>query len=348
MDTYTASILGGSGYTGGELLRLLLFHPNVQIKQITSEKFNGKFVSHIHPNLRKITDLKFSSINNLENVDVIFICLPHGEVAHRIDTFLNKAKKIIDLSSDFRLKSSSDYQKWYHFDHPKVNLLKSFVYGLPELHKQEIKKSDYVASGGCNATTTILSLYPLFKHNLLKSSQVIVEVKVGSSEGGRISSPASHHPERSNVLRSYMPTGHRHMAEIIQELGIFQPIDLHFSATAVDLVRGILATCHVFVNDNINEKDIWRAYRSEYSNEPFVRIIKEREGLYRYPEPKLLTGTNYFDVGFELDSDSQRLVVLGALDNLVKGSAGQAVQAFNIMNNFPETTGLLFPGLHPI
>jgi N-acetyl-gamma-glutamyl-phosphate/LysW-gamma-L-alpha-aminoadipyl-6-phosphate reductase len=192
------------------------------------------------------------------------------------------------------------------------------------------------------------SLYPLFKNDLIEEERTVVEVKVGSSEGGKKSSFASHHPERSGSLRSYKPSGHRHIAEMLQELSMGKKIRIHFSATTTDMVRGVLATSHVFLKDRIEEKDIWKIYREAYANEPFIRIVKEREGNFRYPEPKLLYGTNFCDIGFEKDSHSERLIVISAIDNLMKGAAGQALQAFNIMFGFEETTGLKFPGLHPV
>ena len=337
------SIVGASGYTGGELLRLLLFHPEVEVKQVTSERFAGKFVHGAHPNLRKLCNLKFSSVTELQACDVLFLCLPHGESMDRIDDFRRIAPKLVDLSSDFRLNDAAAYEKWYRHPHSRPELLGSFAYGVPELHRDDIKHANQVACAGCNATASILALHPLVEHGLL--DQAVIEVKAGSSEGGNTSSEASHHPERSGVVRSYKPTGHRHLAEMIQELGTE---NVHFSATSIDMVRGILATCHAFLNKSMSEKDIWKIYRQAYANEPFVRIVKERSGIHRYPEPKLLAGTNFCDIGFERDPHSNRLVVVSAIDNLMKGAAGQAVQSFNLMHGFPETAGLGFPGLHPI
>lgn len=346
MKKIKVSIVGGSGYAGGELLRLLLFHPNVEINQITSEKFLGKLVSKVHPNLRKITALKFSSINDLHESEVFFLCLPHKESMKKIKFFKDKAKKIIDLSADFRLNSADLYKKWYKEEHASPDLLDKFIYGIPELHREKMKNADFVSSAGCNATAVILALYPLYKAGIVE--RAIVEVKVGSSEAGNTVSDSSHHPIRANCVRSFMPTHHRHTAEIIQELSLNGEAEIHFSATAIDLVRGILATSHVFLKENIDEKKIWQIYRDAYKGEPFIRIVKEQDGLYRYPEPKILFGTNYCDIGFEKDPDSNRLVVISAIDNLMKGASGQAVQAFNIMHGFDEKTGLEFPGLHPI
>ena len=348
MSKINVSIVGASGYAGGELLRLLLFHPEVEIKQVTSESYTGKFVHKIHPNLRKSTTMKFVSVNELEPADLLFLCLPHNSSQNKIDNFKSLAPKIIDLSADFRLKDTGEYERWYGHKHARPELLNEFIYGIPELHREEMKNANYISSAGCNATASILGMYPLYKNGLVEIDRTVIEVKAGSSEGGNKANEGSHHPERSGVVRSYMPTRHRHSAEILQELSFGEKISIHFSATAIDMVRGLLATCHVFLKDNLPEKDIWKVYREAYANEPFIRIVKESEGIYRYPEPKLLSGTNYCDIGFKKDEFSNRLVVISAIDNLMKGAAGQALQAFNIMNGFDERTGLEFPGLHPI
>ena len=225
--------------------------------------------------------------------------------------------------------------------------MKDFVYGVPELHREEIRGASFVTGAGCNATATILGVYPFFKQGLVDRDRTVVEVKVGSSEGGNAASDASHHPERSGAVRSFMPTLHRHCAEIYQELAFGEPIRVYFSATSIEMVRGVLATAHLFLREPLEEKDVWKIYRQAYGNEPFIRIVKEADGIYRFPEPKLLSGTNYCDIGFQKEKGSDRLVVLSALDNLMKGASGQAVQAFNLMNGFEETLGLEFPGLHP-
>lgn len=348
MPKVRVSIAGASGYAGGELIRLLLFHPEVDIFQVTSERFVGKSVSKVHPNLRKITDLKFSSINELEPCDVLFLGLPHGRSGKDIAQYQKIAPRIVDLSADFRLNSSELYEAWYHKPHPNPEMLKQFVYGIPELHRKEMASAKLISSAGCNATATILALYPLYKNKLVEGDRTVVEVKVGSSEGGNAVSEASHHPERSGCVRSFQPTRHRHSAEMLQELDFGEPVDIHFSATSIEMIRGVLATGHVFLKEPLEEKDIWKVYRQEYGDEPFIRIVKEKEGIYRYPEPKILSGTNICEIGFERDSGTNRLVVISAIDNLMKGAAGQAVQGFNIMMGYEERTALEFPGLHPI
>ncbi len=337
------SIVGASGYVGGELLRLLLHHPEVELHQVTSECFQGKMISTVHPNLRNQTTHRFCSVEDLEDVDLLFTALPHTTLMEQFDTLNGVSEKLIDLSADFRLKNPEVYRRWYGVEHSRPELLERFVYGIVELHREEIKKARYVSGAGCNATAVILSLYPLIVNGIIDTEQpVTVEAKCGSSQGGNTGSPASHHPERSGCVRPYKPTGHRHTAEIIQELGT----ELYFSATAIEMVRGISITANLFLNGNYRERDIWALYRKEYGGEPFIRIVKSRTGIYRYPEPKILTGANYCDIGFELDE--HRLVVIGAIDNLMKGAAGQAVHAMNVMCGFDEKAGLEFTGVHPI
>ncbi len=344
------SIIGASGYVGGELLRLLLAHPEIEVVQATSERLAGRFVYQVHPNLRGHTRLKFTSAQTMEPVDLLFLALPHGEAQKRMDEFARVAERIIDLSADFRLRDATLYEQWYSRPHTAPEWLEKFVYGLPELNREAIRGARYVSGVGCNATATNLALWPLFRAGVVDTGRdIVVEVKVGSSEGGTRASDASHHPERSGVVRSYAPVGHRHTAEVIQMMsrtGDVPPI--HFSVTAVELVRGALATAHVFLKERMTEKEVWRLYREAYTPEPFVRIVKERSGIYRFPEPKILAGSNHADVGFAIDEETGRVVSICAIDNLMKGAAGTAVQCMNLMFGWEETLGLEFPGLHPI
>jgi N-acetyl-gamma-glutamyl-phosphate/LysW-gamma-L-alpha-aminoadipyl-6-phosphate reductase len=341
--TFRASIVGGSGYVGGELLRLLLGHPQVAVAQVTSQRYAGRFVHGVHPNLRGATALKFCGVEDLQPCDVLFLALPHGRAAAQIEQFAELSERIVDLSADFRLRDGVSYKRWYGRSHPAPDWLSRFVYGLPELRRDCLREARFVSGVGCNATAVNLALAPLARAGLIE--RAIVDLKVGSSEGGNQHSEASHHPERSGSLRSFAPTGHRHQAEIEQELGEFE---LHFSATAVEMVRGILCTAQVFLYEDVSEKEIWQLYRAAYGKEPFIRLVKDRKGIYRYPEPKILAGTNFCDIGFEKDEKSNRLVVLSALDNLMKGAAGTAVQALNVMMGWQETAGLGFVGLHPV
>ncbi|GIV96090.1 MAG: N-acetyl-gamma-glutamyl-phosphate reductase [Herpetosiphonaceae bacterium] len=340
------SIAGGSGYVGGELLRLLLDHPHVEIGQVTSERRAGQFISSAHPNLRGRTQLRFTSLATLEPCDLLILALPHGRAAREIERFAALAERVIDCSADFRLPDAESYERWYGAPHPAPEWLRRFVYGLPELNREAIAGARYVSGVGCNASAVNLALLPLVRSGAIDTSRgVIAEVKAGSSEGGAEPGEASHHPERSGAVRSYAPVGHRHTAEIQTALGIEQ---IHLSITAVELVRGALATCHVFLREPLAEKELWRIYRQSYSDEPFVRLVHERSGIYRHPEPKILAGSNYADVGWSLDERTGRVVALCAIDNLMKGAAGTAVQCLNLMYGFEERTGLGFPGLHPI
>jgi N-acetyl-gamma-glutamyl-phosphate/LysW-gamma-L-alpha-aminoadipyl-6-phosphate reductase len=346
----SVSIIGASGYTGGELLRLALSHPQLAVTQVTSERLDGQFVHFTHPNLRGRTSLKFVRADAVEPCDLLFLGLPHGSAMRRIDHLATLADRIVDLSADFRLRNAADYDTWYGQPHAAPSWLEKFTYGLPELHRAELKAARYVSGVGCNATATTLAIWPLAVAGLIDESRgIICELKVGSSEGGAASGDSTHHPERAGVMRSFAPTGHRHTAEVLQALRLKGvSTDVHLSATAVDNVRGVLATAHVFVKPGTAERDLWKAYREAYGTEPFVRIVKEKTGLYRYPEPKILSGSNYADVGFELDPRTNRVVALCAIDNLMKGAAGTALQCANIMMGWDERLGLDFPGLHPI
>jgi len=357
------SIVGGSGYTAGELLRLLLFHPSVEVAQVASQSAAGHPIHRLHPNLRTLSALRFCRPDDLLPCDVLFLCLPHGVAAETLACYRDLAPVLIDLSADFRLRSAELYARWYGREHPRPDLLAQAVYGLPELHREELAGASLISGTGCMATAALLGLAPLYRAGLVdRTLPLVIEAKIGSSAAGASPGAASHHPDRSGALRSFQPTGHRHSAELLQELGALLVTEgaglqetegicgqtLAFSATAVELVRGILITAHVFVEQAIEERALWDLYRAAYQREPFVRVVKERSGVYRYPEPKILVGSNYCDVGFELDRQQRRVVVLAALDNLGKGAAGNAVQALNCRCGWKETDGLTFPGLHPV
>lgn len=341
-----AAIVGGSGYTGGEVLRLLLGHPEVEVAQVTSRSHLGEYVYQVHPNLRRRTSLKFSDPATLAPVDVLFLAMPHGQAQRGIEHYASLAETIIDLSADFRLKDAQVYQRWYGSAHATPEWLGKFIYGLPELHREALRGARWASGVGCNATASILALLPLVQANLLDADQTLfVEIKVGSSEGGAEGNPGSHHPERSGVIRTFSPFGHRHTAEVIQELGL---PNVRLTMTSVDLVRGALATAHAKVKPGVTQKELWKAYREVAAQNPFVRVVKEQRGIYRVPEPKILAGANYADLGFELDLETGRVVAMCAIDNLMKGAAGSAVQCLNLMRGFDETLGLEFGGLHPI
>ena len=345
-----AAVVGASGYTGGELLRLLLAHPDIEVEQATSERLGGKFVHSVHPQLRGRTALRFVSRAELEPADVLFLALAHGESSREIEQLRALAPVIIDLSADFRLRDADAYPGWYGWRHPCPQLLDEAVYGLSELHRDELRGASLIATGGCLATAAILGLLPLVRAGVIDHSKpLVVEAKVGSSAAGAQATPATHHPHRSGEMRSFAPTGHRHTAEILQELGLGgERSNVSFSATAVEAVRGVLVTSHVFTTEDLSDRDLWGLYRAAFAEEPFVRAVKEAHGIHRYPNPKILSGTNFCDVGFERDVRSRRIVVMSALDNLVKGAAGQALQALNVRCGWEERLGLDFSGLYPI
>ena len=340
------SIVGGSGYAAGELLRLLTQHPHVELGQVTSRSQAGRPLQRVHPQLRGLSLPNFCEPASLAPADVLFLALPHGESMREINRYTELAPQVIDLSADFRLNSVDEYAQWYGAAHLAPQWLPKFAYGLPEISRAALTGASYASGVGCNAAAVILALLPLQRAGLLLAGRPIVaEVKTGSSEGGAQESAATHHPARSGVVRSYAPVGHRHTAEIQQALGV---TDVHLSLTAVELVRGALATVHAFTPPGTTEQDLWRAYRNAYQAEPFIRIVREAHGLYRRPEPKLMAGINFADVSFDLDARTGRVVSVCALDNLMKGAAGSAVQCMNLMCGFAETTALDFRGLHPV
>ena len=347
-----AGIIGGSGYIGGETTRILLGHPSVELVAVVSRQHAGKFVHKVHSNLRGFTQLKFSPLDLdylTKTCEIVFAATPHGSSKDIVPKLLDANLKVVDMSADFRLRNPDDYPKWYGWQHNSSQLLEKAVYGLPELHRENIKKSNLVAVPGCMATTTILGLAPLVKDDLIDKERIVVDLKVGSSGSGSKPTIASHHPERFGGVRPYKTVGHRHIAEIEQELNLLSnhPVKISFTPHAVNMVRGILATIHTFPNKKLDDPTVWKSYRSFYQNEPFIRYAKDREGLYNLPDPKIVNGSNFCDIGFELDEHVNRLVVLSATDNLVKGAAGQAVQCMNIMCGIDEKTGLQNPALHP-
>lgn len=348
--TITTVVIGASGYTGGELLRLLLDHPHVSVLAATSRSLVGEPIHRAHPNLRARTDLLFSPPQEAPDADVIFLCLPHGNAAAEIDHWLAKARIVIDLSADFRLRDPALYRAWYGADHPNSARLDTATYGLPELTRDRLRgaRRGLISGVGCNATAMNLALLPLARADggsLV--DRVICDIKVGSSEGGADPGPDSHHPERSGAMRSYAPAGHRHAAEVIQALGIPES-RLDVAITAVEMVRGVLCTAHVLPTRTVELKELWRLYRAAYAQEPFVRLVAERTGIHRLPDPKILAGSNFVDVGFDIDPRTGRIVVISALDNLMKGAAGSAIQCMNLALGLDERAGLTFPGLHPV
>ncbi|KSW12593.1 N-acetyl-gamma-glutamyl-phosphate reductase [Pyrodictium occultum] len=349
---YRVAVLGASGYTGGELLRLLALHPEVEVVAATSREYAGKPVHFVHFNLRgwyrglRFTPFSVDAVLKSE-ADVVFSALPHGVGLEYTKTFYESGLTVVDLSADYRLRNPEAYKTWYGFEHPYPDLLEKAVYGLPELHREELRGARLIASPGCNATAAILALAPLAKERLVDLSRIIVDVKVGSSEGGSKPTRGSHHPERENAIRPYEPRGHRHAAEAEQELSRLAGSEVRVSLIphAVSSIRGALASGHAWLLREVEEQTLLRLYAGFYRDSPFVRLVHGTPP--GYPDPKYVAGSNYADVGFALEKRLGRVTGFAAIDNLVKGAAGQAVQAWNIAAGLPEDTGLRLPPLKP-
>ncbi|MFP3162663.1 N-acetyl-gamma-glutamyl-phosphate reductase [Acidianus sp.] len=344
------AVIGGSGYTGGELLRILSMHSKVEITLVTSREYAGKPISLVHPNLKGILNMNFSqlSLDKIgDKADTVFLALPHRVSLNYVPKLLEMGLQVIDLSADFRLKDPEEYKKWYGIEHPYPDLLKKSVYGLPELHYEELKGAKLIASPGCNATATILALAPVVGNGISTDLRFISDVKVSSSEGGMKPKEGSHHPERENAIRPYEPEGHRHAAEAEQELSLLakKPVKVSIVPHAVSSIRGALASAHAWLNDNYDDIEIWKKIAEFYHGRKFIRII--RGGFHPYPDPKYVIGSNFADIGFAQEKRIMRLTMFAAIDNLVKGAAGQAVQNFNISRGFNEDEGLRTPPLRP-
>ncbi len=347
------AVVGASGYTGGELLRILAQHPEVEVEVATSREYKGLPVHHVHFNLRGYyKTLRFTNPSPEEiasRVDAVFLAVPHGVSLKYAPVMLEHGVRVVDLSADFRLKNPRLYEVWYGYKHPYPDLLEKAVYGLPELHRSEIRSANLVASPGCNATAAILALAPLVKSGLIELDKpILIDVKAGSSEAGAKPSKPDHHPEREGCIRPYSTEGHRHVAEVEQELSLIAGREVTASLTphAVSSVRGVLATCYCRASGELTDIEVLRAYASMYAKEFFIRVIhKAPPGS---PDPKYVVGSNYADVGFALEPRVGVVKAFAAIDNLVRGAAGQAVQAFNIMFNLDEKLGLNNPPLKPV
>lgn len=333
-------VLGAAGYLGGELLRLLLGHPEVTVARAVSTRFPGKRVDSVHPNLRSRTDLSFCSMADLGECDALFLATPHASAMELVPAL--DAPLVIDLSGDFRLSDPAAYERYYGVPHAAPSLLGTFTPGCPELFRKELRSADRISVPGCMATAAILALAPLAGRlgGAGGKQPVQIDARTGSSGSGSTAGPANLHAERSGAMRVFAPVRHRHEAEVARLTGL----DARMTATGVEAVRGVQVVCHA--GGPLEERAIRLAYREAYGDEPFVRIVAHRRGAHRLPEPKILLGSNFCDIGFAVDED--RVTLIAALDNLMKGGSGNAVQCLNIRMGWQETLGLEFPGLHPI
>lgn len=336
----TAAIVGGSGFIGGELLRLLLGHPDVTVTGVSSVRYAGRFVHHRQPHLQGLTSLRYCDVAELPSSDVVFLATPPGVASGLLPELADKARVIIDLSPDARIRDLPTYEKYYG-PHPAWQLTADFAAGIPELRRAELASADRIAVPGCMATAAILALYPAAARGLV-AGEVWVTALSGSSGSGAVPSTGNVHAIRSGAMRVYAPLRHRHEAEICQAVGL----DVHMSAIGVEAVRGVQVVCHAKAVPGVTMRDLRDAYHKQYADEPFVRLIRQR-GIYTLPEPKILMGSNFCDIGLAIDEQSGCLAMVAALDNLVKGAAGNAIQCFNIRMGVPERQGLGFSGLHP-
>lgn len=349
MGRVRAALIGGTGYGGAEILRRLLFHPHVEVVRVTAADNIGKKIGDVHLNLAGLSDLRFEELPPKEvarDVDVVFLAMPHKVTAKVALELLDLDVRIVDLSGDFRLRSAEDYRAFYGVEHPAPEKLGTFTYGLPEVNREAISKARWIASPGCFATTIALGLLPLARAGLL-SGPVRTVAATGSSGSGANPRLTTHHPIRAVNLRTYKPLAHQHQPEILQTLrdAGAGPMQLEFVPVSAPLPRGIFATSFVDVPEEVDADRLRAIWTETWANEPFIRVVEDR-----HPEVVAVSGSNYVEVGFALSEpfEGRRSVVcFSALDNLVKGGAGQAIQSFNVMMGFDETLTLKEPGLWP-
>lgn len=343
---FSVVICGGSGYTGVELLRLLLVHPDVEIKAITSEKSAGKKISEIFPHLKGISDLTLEPLEKeklLQKAEIFFLALPHATSQEVADFLIKNGKRVIDLSADYRLKDPVVYEEWYKTPHRFRDTLEKAVYGLPELYREKIKKASLIANPGCYPTGAILALYPALKERLIYEDSIIVDSKSGVSGAGRKSELTYSFSEVNESFRAYGVATHRHTPEMEQILSDLsgKPVRIDFTPHLLPLDRGILTTVYGKLKKDISDRDIIELYRETYRAEPFIRLTDSM------PDLKHVRGTNFCDIKPVVNKRTGTLIVLSAIDNLVKGASGQAVQNMNIMLGLEETSGLKGVSLFP-
>ena len=334
-------IIGAGGYAGQELARLITQHPEAEIKCMTARSDAGKSFSDVYGNFKEI-DERILSEDDIEKIadecDVVFMALPHGVAAQVVTEEILKKTKVIDLGADFRLKDADVYEKWYKVNHENRQMLKDAVYGLCEVNRDIIKGKNLVANPGCYTTCSILTMYPLLKEGLIETKGIIIDAKSGVSGAGRNVAQQSLYCERNECVKPYGVANHRHTPEIEEQLSYAagEDITLIFTPHLIPMNRGILSTCYGRLKDGVTYKDVEAAYNKYYADEKFVRITKR--GVW--PETRWVKGTNYLDIGFEVDERTNTVIAAGAIDNLVKGAAGQAVQNMNILFGLDEKTGL--------
>jgi N-acetyl-gamma-glutamyl-phosphate reductase len=335
------AIVGASGYAGEELVRLLLAHPHVDLVAVTSRQFAGKSLGEVFPRFAP-NDLRFTDANAktlAKDAEVIFLALPHGVSAEFAKPLVDLGVRVIDLSADFRLRDANIYKEFYGSDHAAPNLLGKFVYGLPELYRDQIRDAKLVACPGCYPTSILIPLRPLIRRKAIDRARILITSMSGVTGAGRKVEADYLFAECNESMRPYGVPKHRHLAEIEQELSILaeEKITVQFTPHLVPLNRGIITTIYTDIAANVINFDADVVFRSAYGAEPFVRLL----GDARLPDTKNVAGTNFIDIGWKIDNRTSRLIVMSAIDNLTKGTSGQAVQCFNLMRGYPETAGLI-------
>lgn len=332
-------ILGANGYTGAELMKILSKHKEADIKILSSRSEQGKKVTDVYPNLTQLKDKVFSEpdLEELSKMDVVFSCLPHAASSELCSKLYYKGVKIIDLSADFRYKSLDIYQNTYKVNHAAPELLNEAVYGLPEINREKIKKTSLVGNPGCYTTSSILPLYPVIKEDLVKSYEIIIDSKSGTSGAGKKADIDLNFTEVNESFKAYGVTTHRHTSEIEEVLSLNTQKDVKvcFTPHLLPINRGILSTIYAPLKKQVDESEVYNLYDKYYGNETFINITKD------LPQIKWVTNTNNVFIGFRLDKKNNLLIIISVLDNLVKGASGQAVQNMNIMFGLDETTGII-------
>lgn len=343
----TTGIVGASGYTGVELARILSAHPGVALTVATSRQHKGRALSEVYPNLQGITDIVCEDVGGADlaaRADVFFTAVPHQTAMAIVPPLLEAGKKVIDLSADFRLSDPAVYEEWYQA-HTATEYLGEAVYGLPELYRDRIRSARLVANPGCYPTSAILGLAPLLSAGIIEPDSLVVDSKSGASGAGRLAQTGTLFCEVTEGFRAYKVGEHRHTPEIEQELGRLcgRPVRVSFTPHLLPIARGILSTIYASLTKSVSDDEIRKLFTEFYDKEPFVRLT----GAGVYPATQFVRGGNFCDIGFKTDRRTGRIIVLAAIDNLVKGAAGQAVQNMNLMCGFPESEGLgavpLFP-----
>lgn len=335
-----AGIVGATGYAGQQLYYILNNHNDVEVKYISAHSSVGVCISELYGNYSNIIHEKCigmeEAIERLDEIDVVFLALPHGTAFELVEKAYNKGVKVIDLGADYRIDDASVYEDWYNVKHKNPELIKESVYGLCEINREKIKDAKIIANPGCYTTASILAMYPLVKHGIVDEKKIVIDAASGTSGAGRSAKMDNLFCEVNENYKAYGVTNHRHTPEIEQELSKAgnSEVLISFTPHLVPMNRGILATCYGFLKKDVTDEMIKEIYEKEYGNEKFIRLLEAM------PQTRWTRGTNLCDISFKIDKRTGRIVVISAIDNLVKGAAGQAVQNMNIIFGLNEGEGI--------